>query len=239
MITVLRKIRKRLLRESKFKSYLLYSIGEILLVVIGILIALQVNNWNTQRKERIESKKLLMRLKADAENDVQFIGQFIKRAERYVQQVDSFRQIRSGGLSLTDLGQIGINRQTYFMRNDTYQEIISSGQLGLIPEEIKTILLEINSFFKAVNKIDNANTKMINEQQLKLGNYFEVKRVPGPNNYEVILDASADLAKATLTYKNYINISYDWMDIQDVFYNQMRDKQRKLIQTIDLELEKT
>ncbi|MDB9961166.1 DUF6090 family protein [Oceanihabitans sp.] len=49
MIKFFRKIRKRLLTENKFSKYLLYAIGEIILVVIGIMIALQVNNWNQTR----------------------------------------------------------------------------------------------------------------------------------------------------------------------------------------------
>ena len=50
MIKFFRKIRQNLLSENRFNKYLIYAIGEIFLVVIGILIALQVNNWNEQRK---------------------------------------------------------------------------------------------------------------------------------------------------------------------------------------------
>ena len=50
MIKFFRKIRQQLLVENKFSKYLLYAIGEIILVVIGILIALQINNWNEVRK---------------------------------------------------------------------------------------------------------------------------------------------------------------------------------------------
>ncbi len=50
MIKFFRHIRKRLLTENKFSKYLLYAIGEIVLVVIGILIALSINNWNETRK---------------------------------------------------------------------------------------------------------------------------------------------------------------------------------------------
>ena len=49
MIKFFRKIRQKLITENKFNRYLLYAIGEIILVVIGILIALQVNNWNNDR----------------------------------------------------------------------------------------------------------------------------------------------------------------------------------------------
>ena len=52
MIKFFRKIRQKMLTENKFGKYLLYAIGEIILVVIGILIALQINNWNELKKER-------------------------------------------------------------------------------------------------------------------------------------------------------------------------------------------
>ena len=54
MLRFFRQIRQRLLTENKFSKYLLYAIGEILLVVIGILIALQVDSWN---EERIQKKQ--------------------------------------------------------------------------------------------------------------------------------------------------------------------------------------
>ncbi|MFX0556562.1 DUF6090 family protein [Maribacter sp. CXY002] len=53
MIKFFRRIRQKLLSENKFSKYLAYAIGEIVLVVIGILIALQINNWNEERKENI------------------------------------------------------------------------------------------------------------------------------------------------------------------------------------------
>lgn len=52
MINLFRKTRKRLFKEKRIQQYLLYAVGEILLVMIGILLALQVNTWNEQRKDR-------------------------------------------------------------------------------------------------------------------------------------------------------------------------------------------
>ena len=51
MITIFRKIRQKLAYENRFNKYFRYAFGEIILVAIGILIALQVNNWNGNRKE--------------------------------------------------------------------------------------------------------------------------------------------------------------------------------------------
>ena len=67
MLRFFRQIRQRLLSENKFSKYLLYAIGEIVLVVAGILIALQINNWNEYRKSGQAELALLRELKADLE----------------------------------------------------------------------------------------------------------------------------------------------------------------------------
>ena len=59
MLTFLRKIRKSLIETGSAKKYFIYAIGEILLVMVGILLALQVNNWNEGRKDRILEKELI------------------------------------------------------------------------------------------------------------------------------------------------------------------------------------
>jgi len=69
MIKFFRKIRQKLLSENKFRKYLTYAFGEIILVVIGILIALQINNWNEFRKERKIEKKLIVELHLTIKNN--------------------------------------------------------------------------------------------------------------------------------------------------------------------------
>ena len=65
MITVFRRIRQSLLSENKFSKYLVYAMGEIILVVIGILIALQINNWNEQRLNRKQEATILKQIHKD------------------------------------------------------------------------------------------------------------------------------------------------------------------------------
>ena len=65
MIKFFRRIRQQLLTENKFSKYLLYAIGEIILVVIGILIALQINNWNENRKIQKLEAQIYTELKSD------------------------------------------------------------------------------------------------------------------------------------------------------------------------------
>ena len=67
MIKFFRKIRQNSIKENKIINYLKYAIGEMILVMIGILLALQVNNWNEVRKQRIEEIGLLRNMSTDFE----------------------------------------------------------------------------------------------------------------------------------------------------------------------------
>jgi len=67
MIKILHHLRQNFLSQNRLSKYLIYTIGEIILVVIGILIALQVNNWNEERKKHLEEAFYLTELKKDFE----------------------------------------------------------------------------------------------------------------------------------------------------------------------------
>jgi len=72
MIKFFRKIRQKTLTENKFGKYLTYAIGEIILVVIGILIALQINNWNEFKKSQKKEALLIGQVISDAKADSLF-----------------------------------------------------------------------------------------------------------------------------------------------------------------------
>lgn len=75
MIKFFRRIRQRLLSEKKITKYLIYAAGEIFLVVIGILIALQINNWNDHRIEGKKELAYLKRLQEDIQSDRVFLDE--------------------------------------------------------------------------------------------------------------------------------------------------------------------
>ena len=62
-----------MIKENKVSKYLLYAIGEIMLVVVGILIALQINNWNEWKKERVKEREILIDLVANLEINIKTI----------------------------------------------------------------------------------------------------------------------------------------------------------------------
>lgn len=78
MLKIFRSVRKRLLQEKKFRNYILYAIGEILLVMIGILLALQVNNWNSNRKAKNDLENTLHTVASDLKRDTITAVELIK-----------------------------------------------------------------------------------------------------------------------------------------------------------------
>ncbi|WP_396602469.1 DUF6090 family protein [Algibacter sp. R77976] len=84
MIKIFRRLRQRLLSENKFSKYLLYAIGEIILVVIGILIALQINNWSAQKKEHEALNKNLLIIKSNIEDDILMLDSLKTRREKLI-----------------------------------------------------------------------------------------------------------------------------------------------------------
>ena len=82
MLTFFRRIRKGLLGTGEARKYLLYAIGEIALVVIGILIALQINNWNEWRKERIQENNVLIDLHSNLRRNISLAQEAISVIEQ-------------------------------------------------------------------------------------------------------------------------------------------------------------
>jgi hypothetical protein len=137
MIKLFGKIRQKMLTENKFNKYLFYAIGEIILVVIGILIALQLNNWNQDRKNNEESKTLLLHLQEDVGENIKNLKElqesieirknyagFILKALDDQKVTDSIKFIAA----MTRVGWI----MNYSQALPTYDEIISSGKLSYI-----------------------------------------------------------------------------------------------------------
>lgn len=71
MITLFRRVREKLIGDGNIRRYLMYAVGEILLVMIGILLALQVNNWNEERLRMADEREVLQNVKTDFQDAIQ------------------------------------------------------------------------------------------------------------------------------------------------------------------------
>lgn len=106
MIKLFRNIRKQLLNQGKTINYLKYAIGEIVLVMIGILLALQINNWNEERKNHNRLINIYSLIYDDIENDKQ---ELIRNLEFYTQKKPVFDKVLHDSIT-PDLLDQGLSR---------------------------------------------------------------------------------------------------------------------------------
>ena len=144
MIKFFKKIRQKLLSENKFSKYLIYAIGEIFLVVIGILIALQINIWNSKRLENMEERNVLINLKKDFQQNQVNLGSVIFDNGKYLK---------------SDLNILNFNRDTTTIKSET--------EFSLLLND----LMALSEFFPTNNSLDNlqnsSNISLIKNQELR------------------------------------------------------------------------
>jgi hypothetical protein len=137
MISFFRKIRQKLLSQNRVTRYLAYAIGEIILVVFGILIALQINTWNEERKNSQTEQKLLRQLKSEylvnieqLEEKVQLRLQGIQGAQNILDRIDQRDRSNQENIYL-DLFSLFIDPTFDPIKND----IVGSDNLRLIKND--------------------------------------------------------------------------------------------------------
>jgi len=157
MIKFFRKIRQRLLTENKFSKYLIYAIGEIILVVIGILIALQLNNWNESRKLFNDELKLYSKLLTDLNESYSNTLNKIEKLEKY-QDVHYHVYNESKGRASYDSTIIYNNLLWIENYNMDIEEKYSISIVNLTNEKIRELLKDyINSEKVTQNAFDIFN----------------------------------------------------------------------------------
>ena len=117
MIKFFRKIRQNLLMENKTGKYFKYAIGEIILVVIGILIALQINNWNELRKQKLVEINILEGIRTDILKDTIDLNFNISAYSRYIKS-DSI--VLNHLINKKDLNQNVVNTLIKSMEADWF-----------------------------------------------------------------------------------------------------------------------
>jgi len=154
MIPIFRKIRKKMADDNKPLKYLRYAIGEIVLVVIGILIAVSINNWNTNRANRQLERQYLSSMTEDLKFESD--GYEISILNRFQSKVDALMLAKKyaygnhvvkdtlGFLEKVGFGgvfSIGGN----YDNGSTYQELISTSNFKLIKSD--SLKSEIISYY--------------------------------------------------------------------------------------------
>tara|TARA_R110002126_G_scaffold36161_3_gene110313 strand:- start:88 stop:840 length:753 start_codon:yes stop_codon:yes gene_type:complete len=133
MIPFFRKIRKQFADDNKPLKYMRYAIGEIILVVIGILIALYINNWNEIEKSKSESNRLLIVLKLDLEKDIHNFESLETEYNDWLSQIKNILDnvLDGNAKKITRFDQLAAGRlsMNYLSVNKiTFLDMFSSGK---------------------------------------------------------------------------------------------------------------
>lgn len=169
MIKLFTNIRQNLLAEGKTTKYFKYAIGEIILVVIGILIALSINNWNDQRKQNTKEIAYLKNLREDVASQIitfelnmkmeTIIISDINDILQHIKFNDGFKNMDSINSKINDL----TIRYTLRINNTTFQELNNTGQINIIHNP--NLKKEIVDFYQTTDRvsdnIQNNNTNLI------------------------------------------------------------------------------
>ena len=185
MLKIFRTFRKSIIKSGNFRRYSIYAVGEIALVVVGILIALQINNWNNNRIERKEEQSIYQRLIQDLEQDIKGMESSISNFEqRLIYGAEALRQLNSPNLSQvqswssyqkalenkSDLietsnksfGEILFRIliiTLFYPTDNTFQELVASGKIDIIQD--KDLKATIQAYYPEMKRRQNFQDNII------------------------------------------------------------------------------
>ena len=196
MIKFFRQIRFKLMSENKTGRYFKYAIGEIILVVIGILIALQINNWNENRKNSTIEQETLLSLKSDLESALVQLDIKIEQNDRYrkndsiaLQLIQNKSKIPLDSLYALLLSHI--YTPTFDPELGTLNEILSTGKMEIIKkEELRNHISSWNRYMDELDEVDNRLIYL--DDNVKTPLYL--KSIPYRNSLKIIQNPSSSNA---------------------------------------------
>ena len=208
MIKFFRKIRYELMEKNKSGKYLKYAIGEIILVVIGILIALSINNWNETQKQNREEISILKNLHKNLKQAKLQSTSFIEIEEKLRESLIMVLGINANkkqeyNVSLTDSAfkDLMWSFESRVPVINTYSDIKSTGKLSVIKN--REIRESFNGLELAINELNNLVSDRLKVQQIRIDEIAvnEINFIPLlkkrqsdiditneiPNNYKSVL----------------------------------------------------
>jgi len=212
MLKFFRKIRQNLVAKGKSIKYLKYALGEILLVVIGILIALEVNNWNNELKDLKKENYYLNSIKTSIQSSQDELNRVIYDAEQISSCADTlfillglerYDQLKSPFLdsllfNASDYSKISLN-------DGGIQEILNTGALDIIQDErIRVILASWNERIHKIRKFEDESEYLSRNYDKQLLNYVDYSKfISDPMNGVIIAGKRQELLKDPMI-RNYL-----------------------------------
>lgn len=214
MIKFFRKIRQNMIKDNKVGKYILYAIGEIILVVIGILIALNINNKNEANKKRTQELHYLKNIKSDLQMNISHIDTYIDSRKKAIaastkilehyegKPIEDYEAFAGDAISI-------YTWRKFFQINNTFQELVNSGNLALISNDsIKNTLLNMETLYKVMK--DEESHFRYDSETLLYDPYFEkVDTNPIVKNFTYRVSGGQAGERVPLTRKHFENMLND------------------------------
>lgn len=185
MITIFRKIRKDGMKQNKVAKYLTYSIGEILLVLIGILIALEINNANEGGKAKAYEEKMLIEVKTALEQDVDFFENHLigfrnreaAKAAAFFNQYYLTKQINRDSIEF-HFSNLDFGFQVTYNRGP-YEALKSTGLDKVSNDSLRSVMIYVYDFvyprwqglIEQQQEENSAKMKELKQSMIKLRGY--------------------------------------------------------------------
>ncbi|WP_296705537.1 DUF6090 family protein [Algoriphagus sp.] len=145
MISFFRKIRQKLLSQNRVTRYLVYALGEIFLVVIGILIAVSINNWNEDRKSKIKERELLNELTKDLREDLVMLEFQLSLSDTILKYLNVLRNPPPPGIAF-DEALASADKAT--LANYRYSAMRSIESVGIDIIRSKDLIQSISNYYR-------------------------------------------------------------------------------------------
>ena len=238
MISLFRKIRQKLLAENRVTRYLVYALGEIVLVMIGILLALQVNNWNEERKNNIKMAEYKKGLIEDYNRDIARIDTILILFNQSEAQHRNFTErLSHPQASFDTLVKIAkYEFLGYFSNIDafntaTFQTLISTGDISLFPKKIRRKLIEINNQQQTVLLITQEN---IQQYLNALIQYKYLTNLPfSVINSGALYEFSWAQADKNELIKDFATVTLRHNNINRISKKSYQDLRKQLVEALD------
>lgn len=248
MIKFFRNIRKSLLIANKTSKYLKYAIGEIALVMIGILLALQVNNWNENRLLKKSELKILQQLNIDLRTNLDelqgiyaFIGRSRDASGKLIDHLNQGKPITDSlkvWTELTSSGNIFNNANTTYKNlENSEKNIISNDSLRL-----RITLMYERQFFNVHTRERMMNQEYMPHYKEVLLRHFKVSKsfTIRPKEYQWEVNTPIDIKALQKNehYKNVLVELYNFRTLRLRWLKEALKELEQLIADIDQEIKK-
>lgn len=234
MIKIFRHIRQQLLSQNKFSKYLIYAIGEIILVVIGILIALSINNWNETRKSENNKQKLMFALKQEFSINKRTLEERSLELHKYNSQLNKVINFSAGTLELPiDSLRFYASNLAYQIRfsmlNSVLEEAISAGKFEMLSDSLKQRLSLLKDFVNSRNDISKMNDDFMFNKNGENIDFLLNLNAFQENNSETFyvqppIAMHPDFLKNDDEFITYIKSSKTYEKLHQIYYFNMLDE---------------